>query len=374
ITLSLCWRLWLSCLIPFTSQGQDESIALPPIEEMAPIDSIEGIKKTEREDRISFILSHFLLKEDRKKLKVKKEGSNVYEQNEPQIEKVDQWEIPFLIGVLRWERKTVRVTVAIYRGFHSKLITLLLLTFQYWAGVRLYTSCYHLAESCVFNKQSLPPDHKSILYGLSTDRFGVEFSVELNVLEKSSIEICELITGYNWERIVGRATTAPQGGRTGGRTGRRGGRTRGRSGDQGNGGIDGQGGQVGGQGTEGDVRNFIENNDRRSCTYKEFLACNLKDYDGKGGAMVYTHWIKKMESVQDMSRCRDNQKVKYTTGSFVSKALTCWNSQIYTRSREAAVGMSWEDFKTLTSEEFCPINELQKLETEFWNHAMVGAG
>ncbi|GJW47057.1 reverse transcriptase domain-containing protein [Tanacetum coccineum] len=36
--------------------------------------------------------------------------------------------------------------------------------------------------------------------------------------------------------------------------------------------------------------------------------------------------------------------------------------------------MSWEDFKTLTREELCPVNEMQKLETEFWNHAMVGAG
>lgn len=49
--------------------------------------------------------SHFLLKEDRKKLKVEKEGSDVYEQNEPQIEKADQGEIPLSIGVLRRERK-----------------------------------------------------------------------------------------------------------------------------------------------------------------------------------------------------------------------------------------------------------------------------
>ncbi|GJT17538.1 putative reverse transcriptase domain-containing protein [Tanacetum coccineum] len=74
-----------------------------------------------------------------------------------------------------------------------------------------------------------------------------------------------------------------------------------------------------------------------------------------------------MESIQDMSRCEKNQKVKYTTGSFFGKALTWWNSLIHTRSREAAVRMSWEVFKTLTSEEFCPVNEMQKLETEFWN-------
>ncbi|GJR74245.1 basic leucine zipper and W2 domain-containing protein 2-like protein [Tanacetum coccineum] len=107
---------------------------------------------------------------------------------------------------------------------------------------------------------------------------------------------------------------------------------------------------------------------------QEFLACNPKEYDGKGGAIVYTCWIEKMKSVQDMSGCGDNQKVKYTASSFVGKALTWWNSQIHTRSREAAVGMAWEDFKILMREEFCPSNEMQKLEIEFWNHAMVGAG
>nr|GEV58292.1 putative reverse transcriptase domain-containing protein [Tanacetum cinerariifolium] len=43
-------------------------------------------------------------------------------------------------------------------------------------------------------------------------------------------------------------------------------------------------------------------------------------------------------------------------------------------AKEAAVGMSWEDFKTLTMEEFYSSNEIQKLETKLWNYAMVGAG
>ncbi|GJR24292.1 reverse transcriptase domain-containing protein [Tanacetum coccineum] len=81
-----------------------------------------------------------------------------------------------------------------------------------------------------------------------------------------------------------------------------------------------------------------------------------------------------MESVQDMSGCGENQKVKYIVGSFNSKALAWWNSQVQTRGREAVVGMTWEDFKALTREEFCPNNEMQKLETEFWCHAMVRAG
>ncbi|GJV98802.1 putative reverse transcriptase domain-containing protein [Tanacetum coccineum] len=56
------------------------------------------------------------------------------------------------------------------------------------------------------------------------------------------------------------------------------------------------------------------------------------------------------------------------------KALTWWNSQIRTLSRVVTVSMSWDDFKFMMIQEFCPSHEMQKLESELWNHAMVGAG
>nr|GEY24132.1 hypothetical protein [Tanacetum cinerariifolium] len=91
-------------------------------------------------------------------------------------------------------------------------------------------------------------------------------------------------------------------------------------------------------------------------------------------AYVVIGYILLVKSIIEMCEpnTRDIQKVKYTTGSFVRKALTWWNSQIYTRGREAVVGMSWEDFTPLTKEEFFPSNEMQKLETELWNQSMVG--
>ncbi|GJW68758.1 putative reverse transcriptase domain-containing protein, partial [Tanacetum coccineum] len=89
------------------------------------------------------------------------------------------------------------------------------------------------------------------------------------------------------------------------------------------------------------VGNVLVNGNRVGCSYKEFLACNPKEYNGKGGVVVLTRWIEKMENVQDMSGCSNDQKVKYTAGLFVGKALTC--------------------------------HEMQKLESELWNHAMVRA-
>nr|GFC81841.1 reverse transcriptase domain-containing protein [Tanacetum cinerariifolium] len=38
-----------------------------------------------------------------------------------------------------------------------------------------------------------------------------------------------------------------------------------------------------------------------------------------------------------------------------------------------AIAQSWEDFKKLLMEEYCPDDEVEKLESEFWNHKIVGS-
>ncbi|GKD11932.1 hypothetical protein Tco_1196339 [Tanacetum coccineum] len=111
-------------------------------------------------------------------------------------------------------------------------------------------------------------------------------------------------------------------------------------GNQGN--VGNQNGNVLIENVQENVENVLVNSNQVGCSYKEFLACNPKEYDGKGGALVLTLWIEKMESVQDMSGCSIDQKVKYTANSFV--------------------------------EEFCPSHEMQKLKTELWNHVMVRVG
>ncbi|GJS42575.1 putative reverse transcriptase domain-containing protein, partial [Tanacetum coccineum] len=130
-------------------------------------------------------------------------------------------------------------------------------------------------------------------------------------------------------------------------------------GNQGN--FGNQNGNVVNENIEENIGNVIVNGNRVGCSYKDFIACNPKEYDGKGGVVVLTRWIEKMEYVQDMSSCSIDQKVKYTAGSFVGKALTWWNSQISTVRREVAVSMTWNDFKFMMIEEFYPSHEMQKL-------------
>nr|GEX24792.1 reverse transcriptase domain-containing protein [Tanacetum cinerariifolium] len=115
-------------------------------------------------------------------------------------------------------------------------------------------------------------------------------------------------------RSACQSTAAPQGGRTGRRTGKGGGRTRvptaivsERIGDQ-----DGQGGDRGNRMNRGvekvpefsmEIAQQLQNLLPTIITQVGNHASNIQ-----GWWIVYTRWIKKMESVQDMSGCRDNQK------------------------------------------------------------------
>nr|GEY08715.1 reverse transcriptase domain-containing protein [Tanacetum cinerariifolium] len=56
------------------------------------------------------------------------------------------------------------------------------------------------------------------------------------------------------------------------------------------------GGNGGNSGNDG-------NGGNNGCTYKGFMACNPKEYDGKRGAIALTRWIEKMENVIDNSGC-----------------------------------------------------------------------
>ncbi|GJW11736.1 putative reverse transcriptase domain-containing protein [Tanacetum coccineum] len=161
----------------------------------------------------------------------------------------------------------------------------------------------------------------------------------LRVTTPIALVYASLMTSGDARSCAGRPAAASQGGETGRRVGSKGRRVReprrrnvelngepeGQGNDQSvevNEGIDGgdnrnRNGNVVNKYTQGNLRNVSVNNNQGGCSYKEFLVCNPKKYDGKGSTIVYTRWIKKLELVQDMSGCGDDQKVKYTASSFV---------------------------------------------------------
>nr|GEV08921.1 hypothetical protein [Tanacetum cinerariifolium] len=79
-----------------------------------------------------------------------------------------------------------------------------------------------------------------------------------------------------------------------------------------------------------DDRNVNVGNDRSGCSYKYFVVCKPKKFDGKGGVVASFDWLRKWR--------------QYKISVVVEETRM-------TRGREAAVGMTWENFETLMKEE-----------------------
>nr|GEX52024.1 putative reverse transcriptase domain-containing protein [Tanacetum cinerariifolium] len=92
---------------------------------------------------------------------------------------------------------------------------------------------------------------------------------------------------------------------------------------------------------------------------------------GNEGVVGLTRWIKKMESIFNISGCAIENQVKFATCTLLDATLTWWNGQIRTLGPEA-YAMTWEVLKKKMTDKYCPQGELKKLEIELWNLMVKG--
>ncbi|KAI3815589.1 hypothetical protein L1987_15263 [Smallanthus sonchifolius] len=103
------------------------------------------------------------------------------------------------------------------------------------------------------------------------------------------------------------------------------------------------------------------------CTFKHFNSCNPLKFYGTEGATGLLQWFENIEGTFLNSDCPDNLRVRHATSVFQKRALTWWNGEKRTRGVEVAMALPWDELKMIMTEEFCPRNEMKKLEAEFWD-------
>ncbi|GJY48078.1 reverse transcriptase domain-containing protein [Tanacetum coccineum] len=113
-------------------------------------------------------------------------------------------------------------------------------------------------------------------------------------------------------------------------------------------------------------------NARQGCNYKTFMASNPKESYSTEGTVGLLSWFKNVESKLNITKCADADKVEYATCLLQGRALTWWNTQVQTCRCDAANRLTWGNFKSLLTEEYCRKDEVKKLEYEFCNHQMFG--
>ncbi|GJV29430.1 putative reverse transcriptase domain-containing protein [Tanacetum coccineum] len=105
----------------------------------------------------------------------------------------------------------------------------------------------------------------------------------------------------------------------------------------------------------------------RECTFVGFMKCNPTAFRGVEGAVKLLRWFKKTESVFGISDCVEDKKVRFAASTLQGPALTWWNSKIATMGLETVNQVPWTEMKQLMTVEFCPIEEIQRMEHELWN-------
>ncbi|KAI3712441.1 hypothetical protein L1987_70997 [Smallanthus sonchifolius] len=132
-----------------------------------------------------------------------------------------------------------------------------------------------------------------------------------------------------------------------------------------NGNIGGNGSNSGNNGGNGGNGG----NNPSQCTFKHFNSCNPLKFYGTEGATGLLQWFESIENTFFNSDCPDNLRVRHATSVLQKRALTWWNGEKRNRGVDVAMALPWDEVKRLMTEEFCPRNEVKKLEAEFWDLA-----
>nr|GEW02201.1 hypothetical protein [Tanacetum cinerariifolium] len=85
------------------------------------------------------------------------------------------------------------------------------------------------------------------------------------------------------------------------------------------------------------------------------------------GAVELQILFEKTESVFEISECAEGKKVKFATSTLKGLALTWWKNKVATMVLETVNQIPWTEMKQLMTLEFCPIEEVQRMEHELWN-------
>ncbi|GJW80405.1 putative reverse transcriptase domain-containing protein [Tanacetum coccineum] len=74
--------------------------------------------------------------------------------------------------------------------------------------------------------------------------------------------------------------------------------------------------------------------------------------------------IEKVEQVFEIYKCAEEDKVMFAASTFEGRALTWWNENVHTLGLVNANRITWNEFKTMMTTEYCPATEIQRMEQE----------
>ncbi|GJV70036.1 hypothetical protein Tco_1485545 [Tanacetum coccineum] len=88
--------------------------------------------------------------------------------------------------------------------------------------------------------------------------------------------------------------------------------------------------------------------------YKEFISCQPFYFNGTEGAVGLIRWFEQTESVFSCSKCAEENKVTFATGTLTDDGLSWWNAYAQPIGIEQANKITCTELKRLLTNKYCP--------------------
>ncbi|GJW51667.1 reverse transcriptase domain-containing protein [Tanacetum coccineum] len=91
--------------------------------------------------------------------------------------------------------------------------------------------------------------------------------------------------------------------------------------------------------------------------YKEFISCQPFFFNGTEGTVGLIRWFERTESVFSRSKCAEENKVTFATGTLTDDVLSWRNAYAQPMGVDQANQITWTELKRLLTNKYCPRTE-----------------
>ncbi|GJS52746.1 reverse transcriptase domain-containing protein [Tanacetum coccineum] len=106
--------------------------------------------------------------------------------------------------------------------------------------------------------------------------------------------------------------------------------------------------------------------------YKEFISCQPFYFNGTEGPVDLIRCFERTKSVFSRSKCAEENKVTFATGTLTDDALSWWNAYAQPIGIDQANRITWTELRRLLTIKYCPRTEVRKMEDELYNLTVKG--
>ena len=116
---------------------------------------------------------------------------------------------------------------------------------------------------------------------------------------------------------------------------------------------------------KGPINDDVPRTKTERVSFKTFRSSGATEYTGQSDPVLAMQWIQNTEKVFRITRIPNHDKVIYASAMFIDRALVWWDNTFASLDPSTQEKMTWEEFRALFFEQYCPSDLQRRLEKEF---------